>query len=135
MKKPWIVPLVILGVLLVAWPLRWEKSPWLEVNPISSLPNWQHRQYQQVLRDRWTGTYWIRVLEPWGIPTPSFRGRVHVEPVGPYSNNTQVLLLVCTTVIWGVLVFASAAWIWRSYRKGQRQRKQQSEEDLQTTRS
>jgi hypothetical protein len=51
MKRAWIIPAVICLLLLVAWPLRWEKGPTQSVSG------------QKIkiihLQDRWTGQAWI----------------------------------------------------------------------------
>jgi len=68
MKRPWIVPLVFLVVLLAAWPLRWEKSTELVLQ--------REAACLQYMRDRWTGCNWVRVY---------YHGKVETVP----ASNTK----------------------------------------------
>ncbi len=89
MKRPWIIPLVILALLVAAWTFRWDYGATKTLD--SGVVKWK--------TDRWSGQGW---REAYSLKS----GQIELPDDQSYYYTNRVL-----TTCWRVTFGASALWL------------------------
>lgn len=141
MKKPWVIPCVLLAALLLAWFFRWDYTAsktldtavlkwktdrwtgqkWLEVHAIgiqpSKNPSWEewmshvNREAAKVDQSR------RAVQQPTTTPSLEVYGLINNEltskdlPVKPYKSENPGTVRASATKIWRIAVVVSGFWL------------------------
>lgn len=91
MKKPWVIPLIILVLFLFAWFFRWDYTATKTFD--DGVAKWK--------KDCWTGQIWIEVYSP----------QINSEfPMKPYTTSKPYYHRVVLTNAWKAIALLDMIW-------------------------
>lgn len=114
--RRWVIPLLILIIALMAWPLRWSKEATQNYN------NGENRITCVFKKDRWIGVTWCQIYSfgEDGVSDLSVPAIIDTDDSMKVRNqkiNREIHKRNAGTVIWGIIVIGSLIALYRWYRK------------------